>query len=147
MEKYSGKSGFNTFLDLGTGTGILAIAASKLGYRHIVGVDTDPLAVDAARKNIQDNAVPTVIITEGSLSDLKETFDVITANLISGVLVKLAPDLAACMNPGGFAILSGILLGQEEEVIDAMERAGLVLREKFRDNKWVSLVVEQGKHA
>jgi ribosomal protein L11 methyltransferase len=147
MEKYSGKSGFNSFLDLGTGTGILAIAASKLGYRHVVGVDTDPLAVDAAGKNIQENAAPTVIIMEGSLSDLKETFDVIAANLISGVLVRIASELAACMNPGGIAILSGILFGQEDEVIAVMEREGLMLREKYRDKKWVSLVVEQGKQA
>lgn len=147
IEQYAGKSGLNSFLDLGTGTGILAIAAAKLGYHHIVGVDTDPLAVDAACKNIRDNDAAHIIIREGSLSDLKETFDMVAANLISGILVRLAPELSACMNPGGFAIVSGILLGQDDEVIDAMERAGLVLKQKYRDKKWVSLVVEQAKEA
>ena len=145
MEKYADKRGMKKFLDLGTGTGILAIAAGKLGYHQIVGIDTDPHAVDAAVKNIKINDVSNVKIMEGSLSDLKETYDVIAANLISGVLVQLASELAGFINPGGIAILSGILSGQEQEVIDAMARAGLMLREKYRDNKWLSLVVEQSK--
>jgi ribosomal protein L11 methyltransferase len=145
MEKYAHKTRLSTFLDLGTGTGILAIAASKLGYRQVIGIDTDPLAVDAAQKNLNINEVSNVRIMEGCLSDLKETYDVIAANLISGVLVQLASELAGIINPGGIAILSGILLGQEREVIDAMSSAGLLLREKYRDNKWLSLVVEQAK--
>jgi len=145
MEKYAGKCGMKKFLDLGTGTGILAIAAAKLGYHQIVGVDTDPHAVDAAVKNIRINDVSNVKIMEGSLSDLKETYDVISANLISGVLVQIASELAGFVNPGGIAILSGILSGQEQEVIDAMARAGFILREKYRDNKWLSLVMDQAK--
>ena len=145
MQKYEGQSGMANFLDLGTGSGILAIAASKLGYQQVIGIDTDPLAVDAAQKNIRINDVHNIVIMEGTISDLKEKYDVIAANLISGVLVQLAQQLAACMNPGGIAFLSGILLGQEQEVIDAMDRAGLTLTEKYRDNKWVSLVVERVK--
>jgi ribosomal protein L11 methyltransferase len=143
MEKYLSVHGKTSFLDLGTGTGILAIAAAKLGYRRVVGIDTDPLAVDAARKNIEANQTPDVDIRGGSLSEIEETFDVIAANLISGVLVQVAHDLAAHLNKGGIAILAGILSGQEKEVIEAMSAAGLATLERYRDGKWVSLAVER----
>ena len=144
MEKYAGKCGKESFLDLGTGTGILAIAASKLGYRRVVGIDTDPLAVDAGLLNIEINRTRDVEIREGSLAETEDTYDVIAANLISGVLVRLAAALAAHLNPGGIAILAGILTGQEKEVIEAMEHTGLTLQEIYYDGKWVSLVVQQG---
>jgi ribosomal protein L11 methyltransferase len=147
MENYAPNTINGSFLDLGTGTGILAIAARKLGYRHVVGIDTDILAINAARENVIINNVPDVSIREDRLAELRETFDVIAANLISGVLVLLAPALVTRMNPGGIAILSGILIGQEDEVIEAMEQAGLRLRETYRDGKWVSLVMERGGKA
>ncbi len=78
---------------------------------------------------------------KGASTNFNETFEVIAANLISGVLVLLAPALFAHMRPGGIAILSGILFGQEDEVIKAMEQAGLTLREQYRDGKWLSLVM------
>jgi ribosomal protein L11 methyltransferase len=146
MENYAPKTDHENFLDLGTGTGILAIAARKLGYQHVVGIDTDILALNAARENILINNVPDIEIREESLAELSETFDVIAANLISGVLVLLAPVLFLHMNPGGIAILSGILLGQETEVIEAMEQAGLRLRETYRDGTWMSLVMERGRN-
>ena len=143
MERYAPKTAKDNFLDLGTGTGILAIAARKLGYRHVVGIDTDILALDAARDNIVINSVPDVEIRDEIFAECREAFDVIAANLISGVLVSLAPLLFPRMNPGGIAILSGILSGQEAEVIEAMEQAGLRLRETYHDGKWVSLVMER----
>ena len=142
MEKYVAKSGKERFLDVGTGTGILAIAASKLGFRTVTGVDTDILAVEAARENIMINQTPAVEIREGSLAELNEAYDFIAANIISGVLVLLAPALASLLKPGGIAVLSGILQGQEEEVITAMTQSGLKLIEQYPDNKWISLVVQ-----
>lgn len=144
MEKYLPKTSLDSFLDLGTGTGILAIAARKLGCRRVVGIDTDILAKDAAQENIVINQVPDVEILQGSTPELHETFDVVAANLISGVLVLIAPALFTLLKPAGIAILSGILIGQENEVIAAMEQAGLTLREKHPDGKWMSLVVERG---
>jgi len=165
MEKYAGKSktgsrggaelaekitdstltmsGKDSFLDLGTGTGLLAIAAAKLGYRHILGIDIDPLAVEAAKQNIEINHVPEVEIRNGSIADCKKTYDVIAANLISGVLIQLAPLFPSRMKQGGIAFLSGILSGQEEEVIEAMKAEGLEIIEKYTDGKWVSLVVKK----
>jgi ribosomal protein L11 methyltransferase len=68
---------------------------------------------------------------------------VIAANLISGVLVQLAPLFPSCMKQGGIAFLSGILSGQEEEVIEAMKDEGLEIIEKYPDGKWISLVVKR----
>jgi ribosomal protein L11 methyltransferase len=145
MEKYGPLTAKENFLDLGTGTGILAVAARKLGYRHVIGIDDDILAVHAAKENIIINNVPDIEIREGRLDGLPETFDVIAANLISGSLVLLAPMLYPHMNPGGIAVLAGVLIGQEDEVIGAMEQAGLCLRETYRDGKWVSLVLERSR--
>jgi ribosomal protein L11 methyltransferase len=132
-----------SFLDLGTGTGVLAIAASRLGYQHVLAIDTDPLAVEATEKNCEVNNVINVEIKLESLSDEIGTFDVIAANLISGVLIDLAAALARHLKPHGIAFLSGILAGQEDEVIEAMKKSGLELIEKYPDDKWVSLVVQK----
>ncbi len=143
IEKYAKRTGKERFLDLGMGTGILAIAASMLGYRTVVGVDTDQLAVDAARKNAKLNKVEGVEIRSGSIANVNETFDFIAANLTSGVLVLLAQELARHLKPAGIAVLSGILAGQEDEVIKAVTEAGLSLIELSHDGKWVSLAVVQ----
>jgi ribosomal protein L11 methyltransferase len=140
LDRYTPKVNKDRFLDLGTGTGILAIAAAKLGFRQVTGVDTDRLAVDAAKKNIKLNRSGGIDIREGSITDLVDTYDFIAANIISGVLVALAPQLASHLKPGGIAVLSGILIGQDDEVIEAMAEAGLKLVERYIDGKWVSLV-------
>ncbi len=141
MEKYDGKTAKDRFLDLGTGTGLLAIAASKLGYKEVFAVDTDLLAVEAARMNIGLNQVRNVELREGSIPEASGLFDVIAANIISGVLVLLAPHIGARLNTPGMAVLSGILSGQEDEVIAAIKTAGLKLIEILPDDKWISLVV------
>ena len=139
MERHSNLSRRESFLDVGTGTGILAIAAAKLGYRRVVGVDTDILAIDAARENIRLNNVSGIDIREGSISILNETFDFITANIISGVLIQLAPAIAAHLNTGGIAVLSGILIGQDEEVVKGLIRNGMTIIERYPDGRWISL--------
>ncbi len=143
MDKYAPDADKDRFLDLGTGTGILAMAAAKLGYRHVTGVDTDELAVDAAKKNIALNGEGSIDIRKGTLDALEVSYDFITANIISSVLVVLAPQLSLHLKPGGLAVLSGILREQDTEVIEAMSKAGLTLIERYPDGKWVSLVVSR----
>ncbi len=143
MERYAETSGKEQFLDLGTGTGILAIAASLLGYRQVVAADTDPLAVDAAKTNSALNGIAGIDIRLGGIDGLQESFDFIAANIISGVLVQLASALAARLKCGGTLICSGILRGQEDEVITAMQQQRLILIERYHDGKWVSLVLER----
>ncbi len=141
MENYDGQVAKDRFLDIGTGTGLLAIAASKLGYREILAVDTDPLATEAARMNINLNNAANIDVREGSVDAAPGTFDCIVANIISGVLILLAPDIASRLKPGGIAILSGILAEQSEEVIAQMKNNGLFVRGTCTDDKWVSLVL------
>jgi ribosomal protein L11 methyltransferase len=138
MEKHSDLSANKSFLDIGTGTGILAIAASKIGFQRIIGVDTDPFAVEAARKNIELNKVKNVEIREGDIARVQGRFDLITANLFSTLLVRSASAISYHLNTRGIAILAGMLMGQQDEVIAEMEREGLSLAEQTSHGKWVT---------
>lgn len=150
LERFSNECGKGRLLDVGTGTGILAIAASFLGFEHITAVDTDPLAIDAAQRNAALNGVSNVEIISGSIADTCGVYDFITANLVSDVLSLMAGELAARLNNPGIAVLSGMLRGQEAGVIEAMEGAGLTVTEKIFDGKWVSIIAraqaEQTRH-
>jgi len=140
MERYADKTGKDRFLDLGTGTGLLAIAAVKLGYRNVIAVDTDPLSIEAVARNKELNHVSDIELIQGSIADVHGTFDVIAANILSGVLVQLAPDIVSCLSPSGIVILSGILAEQADEVIMAYEQSGMTILELLPDGKWVSIV-------
>jgi ribosomal protein L11 methyltransferase len=142
MEKYAPRIKKDRFLDVGTGTGLLAIAAAKLGFKKVLGVDTDPLAIEAAKMNCELNDAGAMVVREGDISVAKGTHDVIAANLFSGLLIKLTPEIARHLEPGGIAVLAGMLRGQEDEVITAMSKAGLRLLQKLDDGKWTSLAGE-----
>lgn len=140
IEKFAGQVSKNSFLDIGTGSGILSIAASRLGFRNVTGIDIDPLAVDAAQRNADANGLTNIEIREGTIRDVSGPFDMIAANLLSEILIDIAGELASHLGSEGIAILSGILSGQEEGVINAMKAACLELKEEIVDGKWVSLV-------
>ncbi|MGO9613855.1 MAG: 50S ribosomal protein L11 methyltransferase [Dissulfurispiraceae bacterium] len=140
IEKTSKTGKRGRFLDVGAGTGILAIAASKFGFSHATGVDTDPLAVDAARRNILLNKLSNVEIRQGTILDVHGTYDMIAGNLMSEILINIAPEIAACLNEAGIVIASGMLAGQEDDVIRAMEKEGLRCDAKIEDGRWVSVL-------
>lgn len=129
-----------SFLDIGTGTGILAIGASRLGFEQVMAVDIDPLAVDAAARNIAANGLTNIDVRQGSITSVSGTFDIIAANLLSEILIAIAPELSQRLNPDGTAILSGLLVGQENGVIRAMSSADLTCSERVIDGKWISLI-------
>ncbi|MBF0327705.1 MAG: 50S ribosomal protein L11 methyltransferase [Nitrospirae bacterium] len=131
----------NSFLDLGTGTGILAIAAAKLGFKKITAIDNDPLAIDAARRNTALNKLSNVSVIEGDASCALGSYDMIAANLVSETLIKIAPEIAQRLEPEGIALLSGMITGQEIEVLSAMESCGLTLLRRFEDGRWTSVTV------
>ncbi len=141
IEKIARVSSKRRFLDIGTGTGILAIGASRLGFEQVTAVDIDPLAVDAAQKNAEANGLTNIEVIEGTIQAVSSSFDVIAANLLVEILIGIAPDLSDRLETGGRAILSGLLLGQENSVIEAMASSGLTFQEKIIDGKWVSLVM------
>lgn len=129
----------NCFLDLGTGTGILAIAASKLGFSEVVGLDIDPLAIEAARRNAKLNDLENIIIKCDKLNDIGHTFDFIVANLLSGTLIELAAEITSHLNDKGVVLFSGIIEGQENDVIKIFKRYGICFIDKIIDGKWVTL--------
>jgi ribosomal protein L11 methyltransferase len=111
-------------LDVGTGSGLLAIAAHKLGAGRVVANDNDPVAVDVARENAALNGAA-VALTLDPVERIGGTFDVVVANILANVLVELAPALCARVAPGGVLLLSGILGPQEDEVRRAQVAQGL----------------------
>ena len=128
-------------LDVGCGSGILALAALRLGAERAVGVDTDPLAVTATRENAERNGLgDRVTAVAGTLPASAEArHPLILANLVAAVLVELAPRLAAHLAPGGVLLASGIIEPRAAEVIDAMRRVGLTVTDRRDDGEWVSV--------
>lgn len=108
-------------LDYGCGTGILAIAAAKLGADPVDGTDIDPQAVEAAAANAKANDVKARFVLPGAVGE--QTYDVVVANILSNPLKLLAPALLARVAPGGSLVLSGVLARQAEEVIAVYRKA------------------------
>ncbi len=135
-------------IDLGCGSGILAIAAAKLGARRVLGVDIDPQAVRTARENIMLNGVgSSVEIRAGSLAELlkeERSAPLIVANILAVVIREmLASGLARTVRPGGRLVLSGILEEQSAAVEDAIREAGLRVGEKRIRQDWVALITQR----
>jgi ribosomal protein L11 methyltransferase len=131
-------------LDVGCGSGILAIAALRLGAERAVGVDTDPIAIEATRANARRNRVARRLRADlGSLPSGGGPFEVVLANLIAGLLVPLAPLLRDEAAPGGLLLASGIFIDREAEVRGAFEAAGLVVDERVADGDWVALTARR----
>lgn len=141
INRFSCQCAKGRFLDVGTGTGILAIGASKVGFKEVVGVDIDPLAIDASLRNIGHNRLDNIVIREGDITVTDGTFDFIAANLLSEVITSIAPEIAARLRGPGIVLLSGIIVGQEEGVMAAMETLTLKCVEKVVEDMWVSLVL------
>jgi ribosomal protein L11 methyltransferase len=127
-------------LDVGCGSGILAIAALRLGAAYAFGVDIDPIAIEATIANARRNRLARRIRAQvGSLPSGRPPFDVVLANLIAGVLVPLASPLRDELVPGGILLASGIFVDREEDVRRAFEAAGLDVRSRRSEGDWVAL--------
>ena len=133
-------------LDIGTGSGILAIAALKLGAEVAEGVDIDPMCVRTAGQNAQLNGVDGKLkVLVGDLSD-KATgkYDIITANIVANAILHLAPCVPALLAEGGTFIASGIIDAREEEVCAGLAAAGLKVAEVRRQGGWVAILCKGG---
>ena len=133
-------------LDLGTGSGILAIASARLGAGHVLAVDNDPIAVDAARDNVMNNGVQgTVSVMCGSLTETSGSYDLVVVNILARVIVEMVQEgLATRVRSGGGLIAAGILANQEPEVVAALKRGDFTLVERQQRDDWVCLVAKPG---
>lgn len=131
-------------LDVGTGSGLLAIAARKLGAGRVTGNDNDPVAVAVARENAARNGAE-VVLTEDPLPAIGGAFDLVVANILANTLIELAPQIAAKLAGGGAVLLSGILGPQEDEVREAYLAQGLVplAGAGRREGEWSLLALEK----
>jgi ribosomal protein L11 methyltransferase len=131
-------------LDVGCGSGILAIAALRLGAATALGVDTDPIAIESTLANARRNRLaPRLRARVGSLPTEEEPFDVVLANLIAGVLVPLAAYLRDELRPGGTLVASGIFVDREGDVRAAFESAGLRVVDRTVEGDWIALVARR----
>ncbi len=136
-------------LDLGCGSGILSIAAVKLGAATVWALDIDPFAVDAARANVERNGLGARIeVGEGSLGPLTPpglpvSFDLVLANIASAPLIELAPAIARALAPTGVAVASGVIDERADAVTAAFGAAGLRVRETVAEGDWRTFVAER----
>lgn len=135
----------NTILDIGTGSGILAITALLLGAKSADAIDIDPLSVKAAKENAKLNHIDEYLTVRlGNLLDqVKGQYDVITANIVADVIISLLADIKPFMKPNGVLILSGIIREREADVLDALDQYNYSIAEKHQDGEWIAFVVKK----
>jgi ribosomal protein L11 methyltransferase len=134
-------------LDLGTGTGVLAIAAAKVLHSAVLTTDIDPVAVRIANANAGHNGVASFMISrvaDGRRSlPWRGPFDLILANILLGPLMRMAPQLARRLAPGGAIVLSGLLPSQAGAALSAYRAQGLALERRAVLENWVTLVMRR----
>ncbi len=133
-------------LDVGTGSGILSIAARKLGASSVFAYDIDPVAVRVARDNVEINDVSNITCgVSDLLSDIDRSaaYDFVCANIVADILIRMAPDIGAVMCKGGLIITSGIVQGKCIEVKETMERYGFTTIHTETENDWVAYVFKK----
>ncbi len=129
-----------TMVDVGTGSGVLSIAAAKLGVASVVAVDNDDTAVDVARENVATNSVwDRVRVSATPLDDVPGTYGIVVANIIASVLDTLAESLVAHVAPGGDLILSGILSEEGNWLSATFSSLGMTEIERTAENGWICL--------
>ena len=134
--------------DIGCGTAVLAMAAARIWPETVLASDIDEVAVEVAQANVDANGLTgRVTCVEAAGFDhpaLAEAapFDLVFANILKGPLVALAPDMAAALQPGGYAILSGLLNEQAEEVIEVYARSGINLTHRESIGDWTTLTLQ-----
>ena len=140
-------------LDVGTGSGILAILSIMFGAKQAVGTDLDPCAIEAVKENKEVNNIPVEafkliignIITEKAIQDEVgyECYDIVVANILAEVLVPLTPVILNQLKPGGIYITSGIIDDKEQTVADAVRAAGLEILKIDHQGEWVSITARK----
>ena len=139
--------GGELLLDIGTGSGILSICASKLGASFCCAYDIDPVAVKVARENVRDGGVDNVSV---DVSDLLSNVDksrgkysFAVANIVADIIVRMMPDISDYLTLDASLVLSGIIADREEEVVRSVAECGFKVVDRLTENDWVALLVKR----
>jgi ribosomal protein L11 methyltransferase len=130
-------------IDVGTGSGVLSIAAALLGAKHIRAFDLDEVAVTTARINIKLNKVNKIVdVSQNNLLDgvIENSADVVVANILAEVILRFTDEAACVIKPGGYFIASGIIQQKKEQVVNALVDAGFEIVETILMEDWVAII-------
>lgn len=143
LEKYIKKG--DVVLDIGTGTGILAIAAIKLGGSNALGIDNDPWSIDNAKENVAANNLSDKIeISDSALASLPETkYDLITANIMLNTILEMLPDIVKRIKYGGVILFSGLLIIDDKPFLSGIEKFNLKIIEKLTEGEWTAFALKK----
>lgn len=131
-------------LDVGTGSGILAICASRLGAGECKAYDIDPMAVRVANENIKDSGLTNITCEVSDLlkgADKSKPYDLICANIVADIIIRMTPDVGAFMHEDTVLLASGIIAERADDVISCFEAHGFKIVEQLTDNGWCGLAV------
>ncbi|WP_413380123.1 50S ribosomal protein L11 methyltransferase [Alkalihalobacillus sp. 1P02AB] len=139
--------GNESVVDVGTGSGVLSIAAAKLGASQILSMDLDEVAVQSARANIELNQLSNQIEVKQNnlLEGVSGPHDVIVANILAEIIVRFTQDAAAILKPGGRFITSGIIKRKKQEVKGSLLEAGFIIEEVVEMEDWVAIIAKNGE--
>lgn len=127
-----------SLLDVGTGTAILALLAEIMGFNPVVGLEIDPEARRVAKENVLKNKAQNILIMDEQIDDIRDTFDIVVANIIDGVLVKIKSDLLERTKPGGYLIATGILKERDNEFFEEFTaQTDLKVVRRVEKDEWV----------
>ena len=141
LEKYVQKD--STVFDVGCGSGILAIAAAKLGAKLAVGVDLDPVAVESAKENVGFNNIDNIQILHGNLIEVIDgKADIVVANIIAEIICILTEDVSRVIKPNGYFITSGIIHDRVEMVTNKLEECGFEVIKVNKDGEWNCIIAK-----
>ena len=142
-------SGGERVLDMGTGSGILSIAAVKLGAKSAAAYDIDPVAVKVARENARDGGCDNITV---GISDLLKgvdlsggKYDICLANIVADIILRMLPDIHGYVKADGKIILSGIIAPRADEIREALKKYGYTNIKEENDNDWLAMLVKLGQ--
>jgi ribosomal protein L11 methyltransferase len=139
-------SDLHSLLDVGTGTGVLAVLAERLGFGRIEATEIDPVARDVGRENVRRNSCSRIKILDQQVNEVEGLYDVVVANIIDGVLIRISADLKARVKPGGRLLLTGVLQERAAEFLPeffGVERESFELVHEAQRGEWMGYLLER----
>ena len=132
-------------IDVGCGTGVLSIAAAKLGVEHVLALDLDEVAVRSAKLNVKLNHVDSIVeVKQNNLLDhIDENVEIVVANILAEVILRFVSDVARILKPNGYFLTSGIIQSKADQVRTAIEEEGFVIEEILSQEDWVAFIAKK----